>query len=120
MKKTIICLGFILGCFHLLRWIIDLGALTYILRLGYFYDFYTDMTNYGAPRIENLGVSRTPAIILNYFFTYLYIIVLITLLYSTSCIFIKRRELKNYSIYFNISFLTSLLLILFQIVVYLI
>jgi|GEM_PF-5394207 len=57
IKRIIRILGVILAFFNLLLWLIDLGRLAYILRLGYFYDFYTNKSGTGYPKLESIVVA---------------------------------------------------------------
>lgn len=122
IKKIIIILGVILAFLNLLLWLIDLGKLSYILRLGYFYDFYTDKSGIGYPKLENFVSDFYLAKFINYLLTYLFILCILTVIGFVVHNVIKKikyneQENSTHNIYY---FLSSLFLILFQLFIYII
>lgn len=116
--KTTIYIIFIIAFLEILAWLIYPNGLASILLSGFFAEYHIDGSGYGAPVLEKIfGVDRGWAIFLNYVITYIYFSILILFMYSTTYLLIKKRKLDKNSPYFNISFITSLLLIFIHITI---
>lgn len=118
MKKIIIYIIFIIAISEILIWLIAPNGVVTILLSGFFADYYIDGSGYGAPIIEKtFGIGRGFALFLNYVITYAYFSIIILFMYSTTYLLISKRKLDKTSPYFNISFITSVLLIFIHVTI---
>lgn len=119
MKRKIIYLGFILSCLHIFFFIIYLGGLSFVLTKGYYFDYCLDKNSYGAPYLENLlHINRDMALVLNYIISYLHIITISIIFCLIIISLITNKPINKTIINFNIAFISSITLIILDIILY--